>query len=238
MKRIFALLLLIACVFSIVSCNKTTDEDNTPADIKLFTDMLATSAPTKSVVTVTQSLGKTNFVSTYTLTTGKVGDADASILSSNVQQLIDLAETKYSYIESKKSETWYLEGKGISVNGGKKWDETGTNFAPVAGSLKLDLSEGNYTSYEYDAEKSTIEFEIPWEKTEAVLANYLYEGQYYEYDTKLTLVAAGGRIVKIVIKYSIPEESIGDFENSVDVGEIDVVIEATYSYGLQEISMG
>ena len=59
----------------------------------------------------------------------------------------------------------------------------------------------------------------------------------FEYDAYITITAAGGRIVSIVVEYTIPADVIGDIDNLIDVEEIDVVIETTYSYGLQEIVM-
>ena len=243
MKKIFAILLVIACMFSVASCsplgggNQPVEDNNERADITLFNQMLKESVPTKAVTVVEQKLGRTTYESTYTLTTGTVGGKTATTLVSKVQSLKSVTEGNTEAIETKTEYLWYLEGQGVSTNRGKKWDPEGTNFAPKAGTLNFDLKGANFEEIEYDEEEGSLYLTVTADKASEVLQNFLAPEQVFEYDAFITITAAGGRIVSIVVEYTIPADVIGDIDNLIDVEEIDVVIETTYSYGLQEIVM-
>lgn len=244
MKKIFAILLVVACMFSVASCSLFGPKDpvdqvsNERADITLFNQMLKESVPTKAVTVVEQKLGRTTYESTYTLTTGTVGGKTATTLVSQVQSLRALDEgVTTDSVVTKTEYLWYLEGQGVSTNRGKKWDAEGTNFAPKAGTLSFNLKGENFEEIEYDEESTTLYLTVTADKASEVLKNFLAPEQVFEYDAFITIAAAGGRIVSITVEYTIPADVIGDIDNLIDVEEIEVVIETTYSYGLQEIVM-
>lgn len=239
MKKIIAILLVIVCMFSVASCSlfgKDEEDETTNPALKLYKDMLATSVPTQSVTVVEHTLGKTKFESTYTLTTGMVDGKAATTLVSEVQSLNDVTSNDLDHIVTTVTKEWYLEGKGTKVNN-KAWNEEGKNFAPVAGSLWFNLKEENFSEISYDEAASTLVLTIPADKASTVLGYYIGSEDEFEYDATLTIVAAGGRIVNIKIEYTIDATTVGDIDSQIDIDEIDVVIEATYSYGLQEINM-
>jgi predicted small lipoprotein YifL len=243
MKKIFAILLVVACMFSVVSCNlfgpkeEPEEQPKDRADIVLFNQMLKESVPTQAVTVVEQKLGRTTFESTYTLTTGTVAGKAATTLESKVQTLKSVQEGNTEAIETTTEYLWYLEGKGISENRGRKWDPEGTNFAPKVGTLIFNLKSENFEEIEYDEEKSTLYLTVLADKSTEVLKNFLAPEQVFEYDAFITITAAGGRIISITVEYTIPGDVIGDIDNLIDVEEIEVVISTTYSYGLQEIDM-
>jgi hypothetical protein len=200
--------------------------------------MLKESVPTKAVTVVEQKLGRTTYESTYTLTTGTVGGKTATTLVSQIQSLRALDEgVTTDSVVTKTEYLWYLEGQGTSTNRGRKWDAEGTNFAPQAGTLAFDLKSENFEEIEYNEEASELYLTVTADKASVVLANFLASDQVFEYDAFITISAAGGRIVSIVVEYTVPADVIGDIDNLIDVEEIEVVIETTYSYGLQEIDM-
>ena len=243
MKKIFAILLVIACMFSVASCsllgggNDPVEDNNERADITLFNQMLKESVPTQAVTVVKQKLGRTTFESTYTLTTGTVGGKTATTLVSKVQSLKSVTEGNTEAIETKTEYLWYLEGQGTSTNRGRKWDAEGTNFAPKAGTLNFNLKSENFEEIQYDEENTTLYLSVTADKSTEVLKNFLSADQVFEYDAFITITAAGGRIVAITVEYVIPGDVIGDIDNLIDVDEVEVVINTTYSYGLQEIDM-
>ena len=244
MKKFLSILILIACMLSVVSCNfsfgggKTPDDTPTDrADITLFNKMLKESVPTKAVTVVEQKLGRTTFESVYTLTTGSVNGKTASTLVSEVKSLKSVTEGNLNPYDKDVDYLWYLEGKGTSDNKGKSWDEDGTNFAPTTGTLSFNLKSADFEEIEYDEENTTLYLTVTADKATAVLNNFLPKDQLFEYDAEIVIVAAGGRVVSITIEYLIPADVIGDIDNLIDVDDIEVVIETTYSYGLQEIEM-
>ena len=243
MKKIFAILLVIACMFSVASCSllgggkEPVEDNNERADITLFNQMLKESVPTQAVTVVKQKLGRTTFESTYTLTTGTVGGKTATTLVSKVQSLKSVTEGNTEAIETKTEYLWYLEGQGTSTNRGRKWDAEGTNFAPKAGTLNFNLKSENFEEIQYDEENTTLYLSVTADKSTEVLKNFLSADQVFEYDAFITITAAGGRIVAITVEYVIPGDVIGDIDNLIDVDEVEVVINTTYSYGLQEIDM-
>ncbi len=264
MKKLLALLLILTCLLSVVACNKDdtpdnggntdtdindgTNNDNTNGDedkgptpetdvLGYFSALLSKSAPTKSEVVTTEKFGRNTLVSTTTITSGTVGGVKASKLVVVEQALNDVDKQELNLITTKTSETWYQEGMGTSTNKGRRWNAEGTDFAPKAGSIKLFLKEEYFTEYEYDAETGTLVLESSWEYAAQVLSYILPSADYtHEYDTTITMTAAGGRITSITVEYTVDEEDLGDIDVSVTAPETKVTIEANYSYDLQDIT--
>lgn len=240
MKKIFALLLAICCLFSVVACGNDDGNVEPPADDVLarFNQMLNTSVPTKSVSTATEIMEKVELVSTYTLTTGTNQDGKrATLLVSEVQTLQDAESNFVSHIKTTKTREWYIEGEGTFKNN-RLVDEEGVDFAPVAGSLALNLDSSLF-EYEYDEESDTLTLYVDYENSAAVLAPMLTEDQEFEYDLVITIVAAGGRISQIDVAYMIESHDVGDDDEIiVEIGDMDVVISTVYEYNTQQITIG
>ncbi len=250
MKKILAILLALACLFSVCACaedetpndnnnNQNDDGTQTNAEIlALFEDLLSKSAPTKSYVVTTEDFGRNHLESTVTITAGTVDGKDATVMVIEKQTLNDVENRELNLVETTVTNQWYLEDKGVSYDKGRRWDSTGTNFAPKAGSLKLELDEENFSSIEYDEATGTLKLVTPYQTAAKVLSAYIPSGIEHEFDTTITVVAAGGRITNIKIEYTIESEDIGDITTSVEVPEITVVINANYYYDLQDITLG
>jgi hypothetical protein len=256
MKKILALLLILTCLFSVVACNNDTPDNgdqNTPDNgntgnndvtidpetdpLGYFSALLKTSVPTLSEVVATQKFGKNVLTDTVTIATGTVDGLKASKLVRVEQKLNDVENQELNYITSSTSETWYLEGKGTSTNKGRRWNADGKDFAPSENSIRLFLKEEYFTEYNYDAETGTLVLEASWEYASQVLAYILPSADYvHEYDTTITMVAAGGRITSITIEYEVEEEDLGDINVSVTAPDTTVVIAANYYYDLQDIT--
>ncbi len=250
MKKIIAIFLMLACVFSMASCNLFNKDkgngdggkDNTDA-LAVYVNMYASSVPTKSVTTITEAYEKNTLVSVHSLTTGQVDGKKATRLESNVQTLNDISlddanKLNLNPINEQKSSQWYWEGKGVSYNKGRTWDASGVDFAPVAGSIAINLDASNFESINYNKEGGveTLVLEVEADKMNSVFGNFMYEGQTFGYDSKVTIVAAGGRISSILIEYTIESYEIGEMETEVEIKQIDMSIKVEYSYDLQEIT--
>ncbi len=233
MKKILAIILVLACVFSVVSCKKKNPESTYLTE---YTEYLASSAPTKSETHIKQTYSTLVLESSVMITTGTIDGKTASILQSKVQTLESLDELTLNHISEKTTTHWYLEGKGLSTNKGRKWDETGKNFAPTQGSIVLDLSEDNFSEIAYNEETGVLVLTVPAANSKKVLADFVPESQDFAHDTVITLSAAGGRISSIKIEYTVESYDIGDIGNEVEFVGMTVVIEANYSYDIQDIS--
>ena len=246
MKKLIALLLALVCVFSMVACNGNGDggdggngDVNTADILKIYGEYLAASVPTKSEITSTTTENQNVLVSTVTLTTGKVGQNAASQFVSKIQTFNAIENGMLNLVDESISNEWYLEGKGVSTNKGRSWDSEGKDFAPIAGSLQLNLAEENFTSVTYNKDKGELVLVCPAETSANVIGYYLPNNYDHAYETTVTLTAFGDRITGIKIAYTLQDVTFSDEfdspESWIEIGEIFVEIDAVYSYGLQTI---
>lgn len=237
MKKILAILLVLACLFSVASCNKK--QEAAEENLQKFSNMFASSVPTQAVTVVTQEFNNgVALESNYTLTTGTVDGKTASTLVSSVQTLSDITEGTLNYKTTKVTNEWYYEGFGTSTNKGKSWNAEGTNFAPVAGSLGMNLHQDYIAYYDYKVEGNTetLILEVYEENSYEVLKNFLGVDQNFEYYTIITIVAAGERISSVEIEYLVYEHEVGTMENYVEVSDMYITIHVDYSYDIQDIN--
>ena len=239
MKKILALFLVLACALSVVSCNQK--QEPAEENLQKFSDMFASSIPTKAVTVVTQEFNDSvELESVYTLTTGTVDGKTATTLVSSVQTLSDIQSGTLSYTTTKVTNEWYYEGMGTSTNKGKTWDPEGKNFAPVAGSLKMNLHQDYIAYYDYkvNGNTETLILQVYEENSAEVLKDFLNVDQDFAYETIITIVAAGERISSIDIEYLVYEHEVGTMENYVEVSDMYITIHVDYSYDIQAINFG
>jgi hypothetical protein len=238
MKKIFALILAICCLLSMIACGGFSGEAKEQLEAAIT--MLEETVPTKVVSTTTQTFGKTKLVAVATLTTGTIGGVAAATFVNNYQVFEDVDSGNYDEVRDVQETMWYVEGKGVSTNKGQSWDAEAANFAPTAGFIGLNLDEKYIESAEYDSATGALTIKISEENVGAVLKSYLAEGEVIESDVYITIVSAGGRISSISLEYYIPEGEIYlDEEETeyIEVGELSVVITAVYTYDTQRITM-
>lgn len=243
MKKLLAILLAVCCLFTVVSCGKddTQEPDNTPTTdtvLERFSSMLAASVPTRAEVTATEQMEKVELVSTHVLTTGLNQDGKrATYLESKVQTLQDAESGYVSHIKTTTTKEWYIEGMGRYKNN-RLVDKEGVDFAPVAGSLAINL-DTNLFEYEYTEETDTLVLYVDYENSAAVMGNMLAEDQEFEYDLVVTIIAAGGRISQIDVAYTIEAHDVGDDDEIiVEIGDMDVLISSVYYYNTQSLDIG
>lgn len=243
MKKLLAILLAVCCLFTVVSCGKDDNQepDNTPTTdtvLERFSSMLATSVPTRAEVTATEKMEKVELVSTHVLTTGLNQDGKrATYLESKVQTLQDAESGYVSHIKTTTTKEWYIEGMGRYKNY-RLVDKEGVDFAPVAGSLAINL-DTNLFEYEYTEETDTLVLYVDYENSAAVMGNMLAEDQEFDYDLVVTIIAAGGRISQIDVAYTIEAHDVGDDDEIiVEIGDMDVLISSVYYYNTQSLDIG
>lgn len=246
MRKILALLLIICCCLSVVSCKDKTGDNNPNAasksDLQHFVDMFAASAPKKSEATTTIFANNIELISTYTLTTGTVGGKAASVFESVVTTLNDVENDQGNLNEktTKKTTYYYLEGKGTRTNKGK-WKADGVDFAPEAGDIYLDLNKNYFSRTEYyeteSAETLVLYIDEDLNETNGyakkVLARFIPQDQPFGYETKITITATGGRISRILINCIDYEHFIGDEYDPVTISDAKLTIDVKYSYNIE-----
>ena len=239
MKKIFALLLVISCLFAVVACSKE-EEQTAPekTDVQTVSEIMNASVPTRAEVTSVQKTRYFQLSSLYTLETGIVDGLRTTQIISEEQSLRDIESGNYNNISTKKTSEWYIEGKGYYLNS-RSNDPDAEFYAPSAGFINLNLAEELLENCVYTAETGTLEFDVSWKNSNAVLGG-MFTGEDkepFEYDTHVKIVTAGGRVSELVITYTIDEHDVGDFDNSVTIGQMTVTVSAIYYYNTQQITL-
>lgn len=239
MKKIFALLLIVSCIFACVSCGDDTEETApVKTNVQIVDEIMKSSVPTKAVVTSRQETRYFELESKYTLETGIVDGLRTTQIISEEQSLANIESGSYNNISTKKTSEWYIEGKGYYLNS-RSNDPEAAFYAPEPGFIAINLSEELLDYHEYNAETGTLYAEVSWKNSNAVLGGMFSaeDGEPFEYDTYITIVTAGGRISELTITYVIEEHDVGDFDNSVTIGEMTVTVSAIYYYNTQQITL-
>ena len=217
------------------------------SDLDRFTEMFASSVPTKSVVTSTVKANSQEIVSVYTLTTGMIAGKTASIFESRITKLADAANDQGNLdpFEETVLKEVYLEGQGVRTdkNGvkGRKWDETRGDFAAKEGGISLDLNKKYFETMEYFEDGVneklvlTVAEDLEGENgyLKKVLGKYIPQEQPFGYETTITITAAGGRISNILIESKDYEHFIGDDYDPIEITDTVIKINVSYSYDIQ-----
>lgn len=246
MKKILALLLIICCCFAVVSCKPSGDGDNkaSNSDLKRFTEMFESSAPTKSETVSTITANSQELRSVYTLTTGIIAGKAASIFESRMAKFGDIRDENLNLQEETVTTYNYLEGKGVRIdkNGYKgKWNAEGVDFAAKEGDISLDLNKKYFETMEYYKEGVeeklvlTIAEDLDGKNGYAkkVFKKYIPKDQDYGYETQVTITASGGRISRIVIESIDYEHFIGSDYDATAISDVIIKIDVKYSYDIQ-----
>jgi hypothetical protein len=249
MKKIIAALLILCCMFSVVSCNMlggNGDGDDglgnideaTAAQIDNILGMFDDSIPTKAETRTTETVGNVIIESSAYLVTGTVGGKKASVYYGNYQSLSEIGNT-FDMVNRAPESKWYIEGQGVSIDKGVTWDATAGDFAPTEGFIKVVLNKSKIKEAEYNEATSTLKVTIAKEYATEVVAAYLEKGQTIDSDITITIVTAGGRVNGLKLEYYIPahEISVPDSDAKIPVQQTDIVVDAKYSYDIQTITL-
>ena len=245
MKKIIALILALCIIATgVVLCFvfdvfSFLDKGGEEVDgVEIFKNLYAVSEPTKVVVSQTTLLGNVALKGSSTLATGALNDGStATVYTYNYEVLQSVQAGAGSVItpimgEPLKGSREYVEGKGVRYDGGG-WDETGTNFAPKAGSIaiNLDASKLKNCAYTSDGELQTLSFTVEAKNVASVFGS---DAADIASDVNVVITANVAVVTGITISYS--EELIPEDEDLV-YPEANVTISTVYTYGIEEITL-
>ena len=221
------MLVLALCVTALTSCGKTS----TKKAIKMTNEMYANSAPTKIVATTKQVFSAYELNCTYSLTTGQVDGATASIYKVAKEELESIENAGGSdiirpMIKSTVKVTEAIEGIGARVDGGA-WDASGSVYTIGRGSMALELDKDNITDVVY--ENSTLTFVIPNANIAIVLGEAYATG--VEGDIQVTIVNDGSAITSIELRYTLAADAKAGLEAS------QMIVHIEYQYDIQPITI-
>ncbi len=220
MKKILVLLAAVAMIFSLVSCGENETE-LTP--LEAFNKICEASEPTMVATEVVETHGIFTLNASYTYVKGTVDGKDATqyVAVYDKFETVDngISDVVTSPIVTVTETKEYVDGKGVRENGGS-WSKGG-DFAPAAGSLKLNFTEELVPEYSYANNVLTATVEA--DNTEAVL------GVAIPVDVEMEIVTDGAAIMSVSVSYSIEEDD--------DYPEITVTMNTVYSYDVQAITL-
>ena len=219
MKKIIAIILALAALFSLSACNND-EEGPTIADV---TAMYASSAPTKIVTTTTQIIGDTVTLNgVEEMKTGKIDGKIATVYTYSIEELAEIssgAEIKGA-IETVTGSKEFFDGK-VRVNGGSWMPDY--NFAPAEGDIAINLDEANLKDVVFGENMGS--FTVEAKNTAAVFG----EENELEADVEVVITNDGAYITGITLTYTIAE--------SDDYPEVVVTKTTLYTYDLEEITL-
>ena len=228
MKKIIVLILALSFVFALASCGGNNAVDNVG-------EMFIKSVPTKTVTSIAQVTGDVSLEAQYTLTTGLVNGKTASVLISEVDEMMSVGEAGSSdvvvgSIVTKTEKREYLEGKGVRVDGGT-WNNKGENFADAAGPTSLNLSSDLIKDFEYtvNEEKGENTLRIVVRKDNTAEVFGLEEDLAVDVSCEIT--DDGAVITSVIIGYVLPADT------EAQVEETEITIKCFYFYDIQIIDI-
>lgn len=235
MKKILAIILALACTFSLFSCG-----DDEIAKVK---GMFDASVPTKIVTTTEQSIGDGSIVLNgyYELVTGTIytgtSSSVATVSKYTYEELNTVeegsGESAVGPVKTVNGSKEFMAGKGIRVDGGS-WTE-GYNFAPSAGSISLNLTKKLLAKSSYKDHVFTCT--VSPKNASKVLNMEISASS----DVQITVKDNGAEITYVSITYTVVDvppinDKTGKPERE-QYPDTVVTIETVYSYGLQEVDL-
>ncbi|MBQ7363023.1 MAG: hypothetical protein IJW48_01090 [Clostridia bacterium] len=222
MKKIIALILALSFVLILAACGGDNEVD-------MVGDMFEVSRPTKTVTSTSQTTGDIVLEAQYTLTTGIVDGAAASVLITEVDELVSIEDAGASdavigSLVTKTELREYVEGKGVRVDGGK-WDSTAENFANEAGPMSLTLSSEYIKNFKY--ENNILRCIVPAENTAEVLGL----AEDLSVDVSMEITDDGAVVTSVIISYTLPADT------EAQVSETEITIKSFYFYDNQKIEI-
>lgn len=223
MKKIIAVVLLLACAFTIFSCGETKDT------VKSINRMFSAYAPTRIYTTTSLVAGDYELTGTHEIKTGFIDGKRASVSIRDYDELISWDEAGASeYVTLPwvpvKEVKHYHEDRGLRTNGGR-WDPMGDDFAPMVGDIAPNFTTDNVKNLKNNAAEKTITFTVPAEKAFDVFG---FEGTV-DSDIDVVITHDGAVITGISLSYTI-------YALEDNYPDIEITIVTVYSYAAEAIT--
>ncbi len=238
MKKILSVILVLVSMFLMASCQGDEDPvvDNSEG-INKFVEMYKASAPTKVDVNHTTKIGSVEFKGTNTLVTGVTSTGNKATVQTwqyeTIQTIEDGSSDKIIPVtgEPIKGTREYLEGMGERYNGGS-WDEEGLDFAPVAGSIAINLSEETMKEMVYTSDKSSYSLSFVVEK--ANIKSVFGTSLGVDADVKVVITGNGAVVTGITVTYTAPIVSENE---DVVYPDAEITISTSYTYDVEKVTL-
>lgn len=208
MKKILCLLLAVACLFAIVSCNKGETE-------KSISDIIAESKPNTITTNVVYKLGDDVLSGEYI--TKK--DGDNSLFEFNYKRYSTVAEMNPTRIKDVVGKVYYTDGKVTSTDG-DEWVSAEVNQI-VDYTIRLDETKFKTFSVSEDGKTLTAAF------TADNSYNVLGIALETEGDISLSVRTNGTYLYYVDIEYKTASGAEVTVNTSYDYSPVTVVIPGT-----------
>ena len=232
MKKIAIFLLIVAlCVPMLFACKPQVEEEVKDGPMQQVARMYSVSQPTKVVAKTTQNVGGLTLNSNYSITTGYVDNAAASVFVSYVEEIRSIEEGGQNeevkdIIKSYNRVTEAIEGKGSRTNGGE-WDAEGKVWNIGRGRMALNLVESAVTNIKY--ENHVLTFVIPKANIATVLgAEYAND---ISSDVKVTIVDDGAVVTSVELVYNLSGNA------DINLVESTMYVRVDYTYDIEKITI-
>lgn len=194
MKKIFALLLAICCIFACVSC---ADEEQpagaTPEDVKAISDIINTSNPTQISTNTEYVLGEEKYVGYYETQIDIAGGK--SMFKYNYQRPASVQEMNPDGpLKTVEGTVYYQDGK-VSVNEGEDWNAADSQYIE----LHISLDAVKLTEYEISEDGKVLTAKFAAEDAARVLgADISAEGK-----VSIVITTNGQYLYNIRVEYTV-----------------------------------
>ena len=240
MKKLIAILLVIACMLVMASCDmgggeQPVDNTETQKVLDTLSEQIKKSAPSKSVVETVVGNELISLSSTETVVKGEVSGKDASLWERQYEALNDLgADSAVKKLVTEREE--YVEGMGIRTNGGV-WEDFPNpirQIRPYRINLDAALIQG-FSAEETGEESYSYEFVVPNKNIAAVLTGMDADAlASITSDVSVVIETAAGNVTRISLTYDMKSVALNG-DNKLE--DCKATLDAVYSYGLQSITI-
>lgn len=227
MKKIFAWLLLLSCVFALSACSIGNGAASADA-VSSVSKMYRNSAPTKTVVKSEQKFGDLTLKGEQTLVKGEIlyeGKEwkEAAVYEWKEQQRAKVEEevgpTKWV-----SGSLEFVDGLGVRTNKGS-W-QAGVDFTPSIGQMALNLDASALTGVTYNEGAKTLTFTVK----AANLAKVFGADTALTEDVLVTIVNDGAVVTDVILNYS--EAGTEELPNGKQI-----TIHTIYSYDNETVTL-
>ena len=241
MKKLIAILLVLACMFALAACGGGSS--NTPVTpltppaanetqdiLDALADLIKTSVPTQSKVNTVTGTADVNLKSETVITMGEISGKEAALYVHEEEVFNDLGalEAKSLVVETME----FVDGMGLRVNAAKggAWEPDGASFVRRIMPYRMELDATMIKSLLVNESRTEFSFVIPQENASDVLTGIDSKTiASMLSDISVTIKTDGTAVTYMELNYTT--KSAPHFENPT------IKVVAEYSYDLQSITL-
>ena len=239
MKKLIAILLALACVFSLAACSVggNGDLDQTPANeseeqalLDALSELIRTSEPNKSTVTTETGTKDIVLYSEMITQKGMLGDKEASLYTYEYETLNDLGDKNLKTVHFESKEYVNDPNLGLRVDGGT-WESNASNFVRKIQPYRMTLDAAYIKDLRTDKEETKFSFSVPQDYVSDIFTNFDAKTlATINSDVSVYIETDGASVLSIQIEYAM-KSNVAQLKNPT------VKIVATYDYHIQPITL-